>query len=104
MQSNSSHGRFALLITIGVLIGVGGSYAVFWLFVDSGNGDQVADAVAPPSSSQIEPAIQVDNSPSNISNAPELPKFAVRSLDEIASMKSASEQQLALRILLSDSG
>lgn len=102
MQFSRSHGRIALLITIGVLIGVGGSCAVFWLFVDSGNSDRVADGVAPPFPAEIESTTQVQTSSAKVSDVPKPPKFAVRSLDEIASMKSASEQQLAMRMILSD--
>ena len=102
MQFSRSPSRFVALITIGFLIGVGSCCAVYWLFLAPGSSDRVADGVAPPSTAEIEPATQVENSPSKISNAPEPPKVAVRSLDDIASMKSASEQQLALRVLLSD--
>ena len=105
MQSNSSPSRLAVLLTVAFLVGVGSASSVYWLFVapSGGSGDQVADTVvAPPSSAEIEPSIQVQNSPTEVPSAPETPKIAVHSLDEIANMKSASEQQLALRILLSD--
>ena len=105
MQSNRSPNRFVALITIGFLVGVGCTSAVYWLFVapSGGSSDQLVDAVvAPPSPAEIEPSAPVESSPTEASNTPEPPKFAVRSLDEIASMRSASEQQLALRVLLSD--
>ena len=105
MQTNSSPSRLAVLLTAAFLVGVGCASAVYWLFVapSGGSGDQVADAVvAPLSPAEIEPAAPVQTSPIEASIAPEPPKVAVRSLDEIASMKSASEQQLALRVLLAD--
>ena len=102
MQSNRSPSRFVALITIGFLIGVGSSCAVYWLFLTPGSADRVADEVAPPPHTETDPVAEVQTSPTEASNTPEPPKFAVRSLDEIARMRSASEQQLALRLLLSD--
>ncbi|MXW52527.1 MAG: hypothetical protein F4X44_09090 [Gammaproteobacteria bacterium] len=102
MQTNSSPSRLVVLLSVAFLVGVGSACAVYWLFVALGNDEQHTDAVAPPSPAAIEPSTQVQSPPTEVSNAPEPPKFVVRSLDEIASMKSSSEQQLALRVLLSD--
>ncbi len=104
MQTNSSPTRLVVLLSVAFLVGVGSASAVYWLFVaPSGGSDQTADTVvAPLSPAEIEPATSVQTSPIEASIAPEPPKVAVRSLDEIASMKSSSEQQLALRVLLSD--
>lgn len=102
MQTNSSPSRLVVLLSVAFLVGVGCTSAVYWLFVAPGTDEQLVDTVVAPAPTEIEPSTQVENSPAEVSNAPEPPKFAVRSLDEIASMKSASEQQLALRLLLSD--
>ena len=95
-----------MLLTVAFLVGVGCTSAVYWLFVaPSGESDQLSDTVvAPPSVAETYPSTQLLIAPTEASNATERPKFAVRSLDEIASMRSASDQQLALRILLSDLG
>lgn len=104
MQTNGSPSRLAVLLAVAFLVGVGCTSAVHWLFLaPAGESDgQLADAVAPPSPAAIESSIQAPSSPTDASNAPEPPNSAVRSLDEIAGMKSTSEQQLALRTLLSD--
>ena len=103
MQNNSSPSRLAVLLTVAFLVGAGCASAVYWLFVaPSGGNDQFADTVvAPHSPAEIEPAAPVQTSPTEPSTAPESPKIAARSLDEIANIKSASEQQLAMRVLLS---
>ena len=105
MQTNSSPSRLAVFLTVAFLVGVGCTSAVYWLIVapTGGSGDQLADTVvAPPSVAETYPSTQLLIEPTEASNTPESTKFAVRSLDEIASMRSASEQQLALRVLLSD--
>ncbi len=104
MQTNSSPSRLAALLTVGFLIGVGCTSAVYWLLVapSGGGGIQLADSAAPSTPAEIESSASLQTSPSEASDAPEPPKFAVRSLDEIAGMESASEQQLALHILLSE--
>ncbi len=104
MQTNSSPSRIAALLTVGFLIGVGCTSAVYWwLVAPSGeSGNQLADAVDPSSSNEDESSTRVQSSPTATSDALEPSRFAVRSLDEIADMKSATDQQLALRILLSD--
>ncbi len=93
-----------MLLTVTFLAGVGCTSAVYWLLVaPSGeNGDQLADAVVPTSPDEIDSSARLQTSPTDASNSPEPSEFAIRSLDEIAGMESASEQQLALRILLSD--
>lgn len=103
MQTNSSPSRLVALLSVAFLVGVGCASAVYWLFVaPSGGSEQTADTVvAPPSLAEIEPSTRVESSPTEVSNVPAQPKSSVRSLDEIASMKSASEQQLALRVHLS---
>ncbi len=100
MQTNISPSRLAALLIVALLVGVGGTSAVFWLILApfGGGGDQVYDAAAPPTPTEIGASTQV---PTETSDASEPAKFAVRSLDEIAGMRSASEQQLALHILLS---
>ncbi len=106
MQSNSSPRRLAMLLTVALLIGigvgVGCTSAVYWLLAapSSESGDQLADVAARSAPTETESGTPVQSSPAEASNAP--PKFAVRSLDEIAGMKSPSEQQLALRVLLTD--
>ncbi len=60
----------------------------------------MTDGAAPSVLTLTDSATPVQSLAAEASNAP--PKFAVRSLDEIAGMKSASDQQLALRILLSN--
>ena len=105
MQTNSSPSRLAVLLTVAFLVGVGCASAVYWLIVapSGGSGDQLADTVvASPSVAETYPSTQLLIAPTEAPNTPEPPKFAVRSLDEIASMKSPSEQQLAIRVLLSD--
>lgn len=105
MQTNSSPSRLAVLLTVAFLVGVGCASAVYWLIVapSGGRSDQLADTVAaPPSVAETYPSTQLLIEPTEASNTPDPPKFAVRSLEEIASMKSSSEQQLALRVLLSD--
>ena len=104
MQTPQSPGRLVALLSIGFVIGVACSCAVYWLFVapDGGSGDQFVDTVVAPAPTESDPRTQEQSSPIRVSNTPEPLKFPVRSLDEIASMKSASEQQLALRIFLSD--
>ena len=106
MQTNGSPSRLAVLLAVAFLVGVGCTSAVHWLFLaPSGERDgQLADAVAPPSPVEIESSTQAPSSPTDASNAPEPPNLTVRSLDEIAGMKTTSEQQLALRTLLSDLG
>ena len=84
------------------MFGVGCSSAVYWLFIAPGNGDPLVDSVTPPSPAEIEPNTQAENSTAGIFADTETSKFAVRSLDEIANMRNSSEQQLALRVLLSD--
>ena len=102
MRVDKFPSRLLAMLTIGVLIGVGGSCAVFWLFVAPGNGDPATDAVAMPAATEIEPSTEAQSPSIEDSPAPEPPKSVVRSLDEIASIKSSSEQQLALRTLLSE--
>ncbi len=104
MQTNSSPSRLVVLLTVAFLVGVGCTSAVYWLFVapDGGSGDQFVDTVVAPAPTESDPNTQEQSSPIRVSNTPEPLKFSVRSLDEIASMKSASDQQLALRILLTD--
>lgn len=102
MRVDKFPSRLLAMLTIGVLIGVGGSCAVFWLFVASGNGDPAEDAVALPAATEIEPSTEAQSPSIEDSPAPEPPKSVVRSLDEIASIESSSEQQLVLRTLLSE--
>ncbi len=101
MQTNS---RLAVLLTVAFLVGVGGTSAVYWLLVAPSGGadEQLANAATPSSPTEVESSAQEQTAPADTSNASEQPKYAVRSLDEIAGMKSVSEQQLALRILLSN--
>ncbi len=104
MQTPQSPGRLVALLSIGFVIGVACSCAVYWLFVaPSGGSDQLADTVvAPPSVAETYPSTQLLIAPTEASNTPEPLMFPVRNLNEIASMRSASEQQLAIRVLLSD--
>ena len=102
MQSNRSPSRFAALLTIGFLIGVGCSIAAYWLFVNPGNSDQLGNAKLPLAPTEIDPSTQEQSSQTEISTASEEAKTNVLSLDEIAGIKTNFEQQLALRVLLSD--
>ena len=102
MQSNKSPSRFAAQLTIGFLIGVGCSIAAYWLFVNPENSDQLGDARLPLAPTEIDPSTQEQNSQTEISTASEESKTNVLSLDDIAGIKSNFEQQLALRVLLSD--
>ena len=102
MPTNRSPSRFVALLAIAFMLGVGCSSAVYWLFIAPGNDDPLVDSVTPPSPAEIEPNTQAENSTGGIFADTETSKFAVRSLDEIANMRNSSEQQLALRVLLSD--
>ncbi len=103
MQANSSPSRLAVLLTVTFLAGIGCTSAVYWLLVaPSGGGDQLEDAATPSSIAEIESSARLQTSPTEASLAREPPKFAVRSLNEIAGIRSASEQQLALHVLLSE--
>ena len=104
MQTNSSRSRLAVLLTVAFLVGVGCSSAVYWLFVapSGGSGGQLVDADVPPPTTETDPGTQTQSSSSDGANTPESLNFPVRNLNEIASMRSASEQQLAIRVLLSD--
>ena len=89
MRVNKILSRLLAMLTIGVLVGIGSSCAVYWPFAASGYGDQSADAVAL-------------SAPTEDSLTRESLTSVVRNLDEIASIKSASEEQLAPRTLLSE--
>ena len=103
MQSNQSPNRLFVLLTAAFLLGIGCSSAVYWLFVAQGNDDaQLADAVAPPPTTESNSSTHEQSSLTEISSSPVPQKFSIHSLDDIAAIKSTSEQQLALRIFLSD--
>lgn len=89
MRVNKILSRLLAVLTIGVLVGIGSSCAVYWPFLASEYGDQSADSVAL-------------SAPTEDSLTRESPTSVVRNLDEIASIKSASEEQLAPRTLLSE--
>ena len=102
MQSNQSPGRLFVLLTVAFLLGIGCSGAVYWLFVVPENRDQLSDTVAPSSSIVDDSSTHGQSSQTETSSSSALQKFSIRSLDDIAAIKSTSEQQLALRIFLSD--
>ena len=102
MQANRSPSRFAALLTIGFLIGVGCASAVYWLFVAPENGDQVVETVAPPVSTEIDSSTEVQSSQVGVSSSSESPKSTVRGLEDVVGIKSSFEQQLALRNFLSE--
>lgn len=103
MQSNQPRNRLFVLLTAAFLLGIGCSSAVYWLFVAPGNDDaQLADAVAPPPTTESNSSTQEQSSSANVSNSSEPPRSAVRGLDDILEIRSLSEQQLALHILLSE--
>ena len=102
MRSNQFPVRHFLLPTIAFLLGIGCSSAVYWFFVVPENRDQLSDTVVPSSSIAGSSSTHEQSSLTETSSSPVPQKFSIRSLDDIAAIKSTSEQQLALRIFLSD--
>ncbi len=102
MQTTKSLGRLIVLPAITFLLGVGCASAVYWLFVAPENGDQVAATVALSVPTEIDSSAEVQSSPGGVSSSSESAKLTVRSLDDIVEIKSAFEQQMALRSLLSE--
>ena len=102
MQSNRSIGRRIALPAITFILGVGCASAVYWLWLAQQNRDQLSETVASSSPIESNPSSHDQTSSTAVSIAGEQTKPSRLSLDDIASIKSTSEQQLALRNLLSD--
>ena len=101
MQSNRSLVHRIALPAITFILGVGCASAVYWLLLAPGSRDQLSDTVAPSSPIESNSNSQEQDSTTEVSGSAEPPEFTASTLDEIAVLKSTSEQQLALRIFLS---
>ncbi|MXW52529.1 MAG: hypothetical protein F4X44_09080 [Gammaproteobacteria bacterium] len=102
MKSTRSKDRFAALLAVGFLIGVGSSCEAYWLFLAAESNDKLADSVAPSSPTASELSTDDPRSPAEASNVSEPSIATVRSLEDILRIKSLFEQQLALHIFLSE--